>query len=52
MVHLSADKLSEAECIRDEKWFPEFPQTPKVCVLCERKDMWFCIFISVFKQRE
>ena len=29
MVHLSADKWSAAECIRADKWFPEFP------VLCE-----------------
>ena len=46
MVHLSADKWSEAECIRADKWFPEFPQDQKcVCYANER----MCGFVFAYQ---
>ena len=46
VVHLSANKWSEAEYIRADKWFPEFPQDQKrVCYANER----MCGFVFAYQ---
>ena len=47
MVHLSADKWSEAECLRTDKWFPEFPQDLKCVCYANEKCAVLYLHISV-----